>query len=86
MRFDTNTQVFRPEGNNVQVGSLAESEAGRLAAFESLLEGSVTWDPGSLADNAGETSPTITVTGAALGDYVIASFSLDVQEIGRAHV
>jgi hypothetical protein len=34
------------------------------------LWGSVTWNPASLADGAGETSPAITVTGAAVGDSV----------------
>jgi hypothetical protein len=38
-----------------------------------LLQGSLTWDVGSLADAAGETSSNITVTGAALGDFVIVS-------------
>jgi hypothetical protein len=41
---------------------------------------SVTYDPPSLVDGAGTTT-TITVTGAALGDYAVASFSLDLQGI-----
>jgi hypothetical protein len=41
------------------------------------LTGSKTYDPGSLADGVGETT-TVTVTGAALGDYAEASFSLDL--------
>jgi hypothetical protein len=40
----------------------------------------VAWDPGSLVDGAGETK-AITVTGAALGDMVLVSFSLDMQDI-----
>jgi hypothetical protein len=44
------------------------------------LSGSTTWNPGSLADGAGE-STTVTVTGAVLGDFAIASFSNDVQNI-----
>lgn len=44
-------------------------------------QGSATYDPGSLADGAGATT-TVTVTGAALGDYVDGvSFSLDLQGI-----
>ena len=35
------------------------------------LVGSGVWDPGDLADGAGETSPDITVTGAATFDAVI---------------
>ena len=43
--------------------------------------GSATYDPASLADGAGATT-TITVTGAVLGDFVVAvSFSLDLQGI-----
>ena len=44
------------------------------------LEGSVVYDPPSLLDGAGVTT-TVTVTGAALGDYVVPSFSNDVQNI-----
>jgi hypothetical protein len=45
------------------------------------LEGSATYDPPSLADGAGVTT-TVTVTGAALGDYVPAvSFSQNLNGI-----
>lgn len=37
-----------------------------------------TWDPGSVSD-AAQTTTTVTVTGAALGDEVTCSFSLDLQ-------
>lgn len=46
----------------------------------SSLSGSTTYDPPSLADGAGA-STTVTVTGAALGDMAIASFSLSTQGI-----
>ena len=45
------------------------------------LEGSATWNPGSLSDGAGETSSSITVTGAALGDFAICSAPYDLQGI-----
>jgi hypothetical protein len=45
-----------------------------------FLSGSATYDPPSLADGAGVTT-TVTVTGAALGDFAEASFSLDTQGI-----
>lgn len=45
-----------------------------------VLTGSATFDPSNLADGAVETT-TVTVTGAALGDHVTASFSLDLQGI-----
>ena len=45
------------------------------------LAGSATYDPGNLVDAAGVTT-TVTVTGAALGDYVAGvSFSNDLQGI-----
>ena len=43
-------------------------------------EASATWDPGSIANGA-EEAKEVTVTGAALGDYAIASFSLDVTDL-----
>jgi hypothetical protein len=55
---------------------------GTWAAFgNAALTGSVVWNPGSLADGAGETSAAITVTGAALGDYAIAAAPYDLQGI-----
>lgn len=44
------------------------------------LEASDTWDPGSIADGD-EATKDVTVTGAALGDFVLASFSLDVADL-----
>jgi hypothetical protein len=45
-----------------------------------VLQGSATYDPPNLADGAGATT-TVTVTGAALGDFAEAAFSLDLQGI-----
>lgn len=42
--------------------------------------GSATFDPPSLADGVGTTT-TVTVTGAALGDFAEAAFSRDIQGI-----
>jgi len=47
----------------------------------SQLSGTLTWDPGLIAVGAGETSNAITVTGAALGDYVIVSAPYDLQSL-----
>ena len=44
------------------------------------LQGSDTWDPGSI-DDGNEEAKEVTVTGAALGDFAIASFSLDVSDL-----
>jgi hypothetical protein len=44
----------------------------------STLSGTVVWNPGDLADGGQETSADITVTGAALGDYVMVSAPYDL--------
>ena len=44
------------------------------------LGASATWDPGSIADGD-EEAKEVTVTGAALGDFAVASFSLDVTDL-----
>ena len=45
-----------------------------------VISGSATYDPASLVDGAGATT-TVTVTGAALGDFAVASFSVDLAGI-----
>ena len=45
------------------------------------LTGSITWDPASLVDGAGETSSAITITGAVLGDFIAVSAPYDMQGI-----
>ena len=45
------------------------------------LEGSLQWNPGNLADGAGETSSAITVTGAAFGDFVLVGAPYDLQDM-----
>lgn len=47
-------------------------------AFPAPLSGSATWDPSSLTTLT-QASTTITVSGAALGNRVMVSFSLDLQ-------
>ena len=50
------------------------------ATGATTLSGSATYDPPNLADGAGTTT-TVTVTGAALGDFARASFSQNLQGI-----
>lgn len=45
-----------------------------------VLNGSAAYNPPSLANGAGD-SKTITVAGAALNDFVLWSFSLDIQSM-----
>ena len=44
------------------------------------LHASDTWDAGSIADGD-EEAKAVTVTGAALGDYAVASLSIDVADL-----
>lgn len=48
--------------------------------FNRNLTGSATWDPGSIAVG-GHEEKEVTVTGAVLGDFAIASFSLDLANL-----
>ena len=51
------------------------------AIFPSIVAtGSKTFNPANLTDGSGE-STDVTATGAALGDFAIASFSLDTADI-----
>ena len=45
-----------------------------------VLDGNTTWDPGSIADGD-EEAQAVTVTGAVLGDFALASFSLDITDL-----
>lgn len=45
-----------------------------------MLVGSETWDMASIADGD-EEAKDVTITGAALGDYVVASLSKDVGDL-----
>lgn len=47
---------------------------------EKGLQNSATWNPGVIPNSSGE-DKDVTVTGAALGDFVMVSFSLDVTGI-----
>lgn len=56
--------------NKVNIGSFG---VGQVAT-------TTTWDPGSITSGSFE-SKNVTVSGAALGDFVLASFSLDVVDL-----
>jgi len=57
----------------------ASAGVGTWVEFGNLkLQGSTTWDAPSVASGA-QTTTTVTVTGAALGDLCLVSFSLDLQ-------
>ncbi|GAG09652.1 unnamed protein product [marine sediment metagenome] len=44
------------------------------------LHGSVTWDPKNLTSGSHD-EQNVTVTGAVMGDYAVASFSLDLTHL-----
>jgi len=44
------------------------------------IDASATWDPGSIADGD-EEAKEVDVVGVALGDFALASFSLDVSDL-----
>ncbi len=69
-------------GANVSLDGTCQGITTTLAAglVGAVFSGSATYDPPSLADGAGATT-TVTVTGATLGDYADATFSLDLQGI-----
>ena len=47
---------------------------------QDYVEGSATWDPGSIGDEDEEVKE-ITVTGAALGDFCLVSHTVDVADL-----
>jgi len=61
--------------DNIQVGPCSSGD------IVSVADGTLVWDPGSLIDGAGETSGSITATGAVLGDYVVAAAPYSLQGI-----
>jgi len=67
--------TFALSGGSFSTGYYVTSSSNHLGP-----SGSATYDPANLLDGAGATT-TVTVTGARLGDYAEASFSLDLQGI-----
>ena len=59
-------------------GTLSGTQIGIHSFAHGQLGVEATWDPGSVAAG-GKVSTTITVLGAALQDFVLRSFSLDLQ-------
>ena len=51
-----------------------------MSRLSDVKTGTATWDPASIADG-NEVATEVTVTGAALGDFALVSFSLDVSDL-----
>ena len=62
------------------LSDIATDLAAVRAPLAGLLTGSATYDAASLIEAAGATT-TVTVTGAALGDFAMASLGVDVTGI-----
>lgn len=62
------------------LADIAADLAALRAPLAGLLTGSATYDAPSLLDGAGATT-TVTVTGAALGDFAMASLGVDTAGI-----
>jgi hypothetical protein len=76
LNVGTGTAEVRAPGGGVIVGT----QIGIHSFGRGQARASASWDPGSIAVGA-ETSTTVTVTGAQLGDFVLASYSIDIQEL-----
>lgn len=63
---------------NLIATNIAKLTAAFNTAFPPPLTGSAAWTPGTIANGA-TAILSITVTGAALGKFVRAAFSLDLQ-------
>lgn len=74
--YDFDDQDFA----NIAGGGADLLEGVALARYAVQLTGSTTWNPGSIGDGDEQTQ-VVNVTGAALGDFVIPSFSLDVSDL-----
>lgn len=76
------TTAFEAADTALEAAILITTD-GRYVALSNVLGGSGTYDPPSLTDGS-EASTTVTVTGAVLGDFALASFSLSTQGIKLA--
>lgn len=79
MRIDTNTQTLDTDGQNFKVGPKADDDASRLASIDRIMEFETTHDFGNIADGGREETGFITVTGASIGDWCMASLGVDQQ-------
>lgn len=78
---DLDVGVSTATKRNPGGGTLSATQIGIHTIARNQAASSKTWTPGSVA-SGGDVSTTVTVSGAALGDFVLVSFSLDLQELG----
>lgn len=61
-------------------GTLASTQVGIHSFAVGQVKVTATWNPGEVAAGS-KVSTTVDVSGASLGDFVLVSFSLDLQEL-----
>lgn len=73
----------RTDGGNATALYVKGSTAGNTGwlPLDGIIDASLTYDPPSLAVGTASAAQNVTVTGAALGDFVQVSFSRDAQGI-----
>ena len=80
-RTITFTDGIKVDNGELKLGGTAvTANATELNYLDGVLKGSVTYDPSSLATSTAETK-SLTVTGAALGDYCIVAAPYDLQDM-----
>ena len=75
---DIDTGVGTGTKRNPGGGTLTTTQVGIHTLAVGQAGATATWDPASLASGS-SVSTTVTVSGAALGDFVLASFSLSLS-------
>ena len=79
LQEDLNRGVDAAVKTNPGGGSITGTQIGIHSFAIGSVSVSATWEPGTVAAGS-KVSTTVTVPGAALGDFVLVSFSLDLQE------
>ena len=80
LQEDLNVGTSAATKRNPGGGTLTGTQIGIHTFAQGQAAVTATWNPESISSGASE-SKNITVSGAALGDFVLVSFSLDVQDI-----
>lgn len=75
---DIDVGVSATSKRNPGGGTLTATQVGIHTLAVGQAEVTTTWDPSSVSAGS-STSTTVTVSGASLGDYALASFSLSLS-------
>jgi hypothetical protein len=75
---DLNVGVGSVTVTNPNGGTLSGTQIGLHSLAVGQVKASTTWDPGSVSSGS-STTKTVTVSGAAVGDFAVATFSLSLS-------